>query len=104
MERSLDEGVTVTVDYLFKPGLADGFCTNLPKVLPDTAQSAGFRKLKAVRHGSDPNRVLLVEIWDDEPSYRQYIAWRTERGDVAKVEELTVHVHTNVWPNFIARI
>lgn len=100
----MGEGVTVTVDYLFKPGFADGFCANLPKVLLDTARFAGFRLLKAFRHGSDPNRVLLLETWEDEASYRKYIAWRTERGDVAKVEEIAVHAQTEVWPNFIAGI
>lgn len=97
----MGEGVTVTVDYLFKPGLADEFCKVLPRVLPDTARSAGFRDFRAVRHGSEPDRVLLLQTWDDETSYREYIEWRTQRGDVGLVEQMVVHARTDVWPNLV---
>lgn len=97
----MGEGVTVTVDYLFKPGRADEFCKVLPRVLTDTAGSAGFRNLRAVRHGSEPDRVLLVQTWDDETAYRKYIEWRTQRGDVGLVDQMVIHTRTEVWPNFV---
>ena len=99
----MDDGVSITVDYMFKPGYADGFCELIPSLLPDTAKFEGFRSIKVVRHGATPDRIMLIEEWDSEEHYKKYIAWRTERGDMEKTAQLLVDGRTDVWPTFVAK-
>ena len=99
----MSEGITITVEFMFKPGLADGFCDIIPRLLVDTARFEGFRDIKVVRHGAEPDRVLLVESWDGEDHYKKYIAWRTEQGDMDRTAQQLVSGRTDVWPTFVAR-
>ncbi|WP_340268474.1 putative quinol monooxygenase [Sphingobium mellinum] len=99
----MKEPVTITVDYKLKPEFVEAFCEVIPGVLPDTAKFAGFRDIKVVRHSSDRDRVLIVETWDDEESYRKYIAWRTERGDVSRLDAMLIYAKTDVWPEVVGR-
>ena len=99
----MDEGVSITVDYMFKPGHADGFCELIPTLLRDTAKFEGFRSIRVVRNGANPDRVMLIEEWDSEDHYKKYIAWRTERGDMDRTADLLVDGRTDMWPAFVAK-
>ena len=53
-------------------------------ILPDTAARAGAELIRAA---GDPatGTVTLYEEWDHLESQQAYMAWRTERGDIAKL-------------------
>jgi heme-degrading monooxygenase HmoA len=57
-----------------------------------------------VQHRDDPTRVLLVELWATEEAYRNYIAWRTERGDMDAIGRLAHSTAVNVWPHLVAQV
>ena len=97
----MSHGVTVTLEFIFNPGICDGFCATLPEMLKDTATRPGFRNIRVVRHKDDADRVLLIEQWDSEKHYQDYVAWRTERGDMAKMGPAVKSVQTNFWPQFV---
>jgi len=98
------DGVTITYEMRLKPETASDFIQALPELVKETSGVEGFRSIRVVRHGDDPARVLLIELWASEDAYRNYIAWRTERGDMDNVARLTTAVEVNVWPTLIAAI
>jgi quinol monooxygenase YgiN len=97
-------GVTVTLEMIFNPGFCDSFCAGLPEMLKETASRPGFRNIRAVRHKDDANRVILIEQWDSEKHYQDYVAWRTERGDFEKMGSAVKSMQMNFWPKEIAEI
>lgn len=75
--------VTITLTLNIKEEAVDAFCAGFPEMLKDTSRFPGFQAIRVLRHNSDPSRVILIEDWDSEEAYNAYIAWRTERGDMA---------------------
>lgn len=74
-------GVVVTLDLDVKSEAIDGLTTGLPEMIKDTAKRPGFIDIRIVRE-EGTNHVLFVERWETEQAYNDYIAWRTERGDM----------------------
>lgn len=75
------DGVKVTFTVKVQPEAIDGFCGALPEMIKETAKRPGFRDICIVRHATEPT-VMFIETWDSEQAYQDYIAWRTERGDM----------------------
>ena len=61
----MSEGVTVTVTWAIKPEFADKFVEALRGMFPVTRQHSGFRNIRLLRSGLDPNQFLLIEAWDE---------------------------------------
>jgi quinol monooxygenase YgiN len=100
----MTDGVTITLTFTLKPEFVDGFLTNMPEMLKDTANRTGFRDIRVVRHRDDPNRILIFETWDTEQSYAEYMAWRTERGDFESFGAMLAGApEVNYWPEVVAR-
>ena len=97
-------GVMITFELRLKPEAVSGFLDAVPHLIKESAEFNGFRSIRVVQHNEDPARILLVELWDSEAAYRSYIAWRTERGDMDNLAQLTISTEANVWSNFIAQI
>lgn len=54
------------------------------KILPDTAKRDGAELISAA--GDEKTKTVTVyEVWDRIESQQSYMAWRTERGDIAKL-------------------
>jgi quinol monooxygenase YgiN len=51
-------------------------------ILPDTAARPGARLIRAAGNPST-GTITLYEEWDRIESQQAYLAWRTERGDIA---------------------
>jgi quinol monooxygenase YgiN len=73
--------VMVTLDLDVKPEVIEPMCEGLPAMIADTKTRPGFIEIRIVRLPGT-NRVLFVERWASEQAYNDYIAWRTERGDM----------------------
>lgn len=96
--------VIVTMNMKLKPEAADGFCGVLPEMIKDTAKRPGFVDIQIVRHKDDPNNVLFVERWATEQHYHDYIAWRTERGDMDGVAAVLADApKLDFWPTTAAK-
>lgn len=95
----MSDGVTITLALTLKPEAVGPFCANLPAMFADTAKRKGFRDIKVVRNKENPNKVLFIENWDTEQDYNDYIAWRTERGDMeAMGGVIAAPPQMDVWP------
>jgi len=89
--------VIVTNEMKLKPGLGEVIAGRAPAMIDETAQRPGFIGIHIQRHKDDPDHVLLVEKWASEEDFRNYIAWREERGEGSAGivrEPPTI----NVWP------
>ena len=97
-------GVKVTLAVKLKPEAADAFCAALPEMIKDTAKRPGFRDICIVRHATDTGRVMFVETWDSEQAYHDYIAWRTERGEMDGMASIvTEPPQLDFWPIPVAQ-
>jgi len=96
----MSDGITIIMTMDVKPEVIDGLVSGLPAMIKDTAQRPGFRNIRVVRNG---NKINLIEEWDSEADYDAYIAWRTERGDMAGMGEMVNGVERSVWPTLIVK-
>ncbi|MDM8010929.1 MAG: antibiotic biosynthesis monooxygenase [Parasphingorhabdus sp.] len=96
-------GVKITFALKLIPEAVDAFCSALPETVKDTAKRPGFRDLCVVRHATDPSRLMFIETWDSEQSYHDYIAWRTERGEMDGMSAILAEPpQLDVWPILVA--
>ena len=95
--------IDITFRFKLKPDIADAYCAGLPEILEDTAKRPGFEAIKVVRNKEDPTVVLMIERWESEQAYQDYIAWRTERGDIAGfIAVLDGEPELAIWPAVVA--
>jgi quinol monooxygenase YgiN len=95
--------VTITLELTLKPEATETFCGGLAEMLKDTAKRSGFRDIRVVRHKHEPNKVLFIETWDSEQAYNDYIAWRTERGDMDAIGGIVASApKLSLWPTVVA--
>lgn len=96
-------GVKVTFTVKVVPEAVDAFCGALPAMIKDTAQRPGFRDICIVRHATDAGTVMFIETWDSEQAYHDYIAWRTERGDMDGMAAILAGPpQLDLWPITVA--
>lgn len=96
--------IVATLHLKLKPEAADGFCGVLPDMIKETAQRPGFIGIQIVRHKDDLNNVLFIERWASEQAYHDYVAWRTERGDMDGAAAVMADVpKLDFWPTTVAK-
>lgn len=96
-------GVKVTMSVTLRPNAVDGFCGALPEMIRDTAKRPGFHDICIVRHATEP-KVMFIETWDSEQDYHNYIAWRTERGEMEGMTTIvTEPPQLEFWPVVVAQ-
>lgn len=94
--------VMVTLELDVKPEVIDAMCAGLPDMIKDTATRPGFIEIRIVRQPGS-NRVFFVERWASEQAYNDYIAWRTERGEMEGfAASLNSPPQMTVWPVTVA--
>ncbi len=97
--------VVITFTMLVKPELAESFGPQLAEMVKDTAKRPGFGALRIVVAKDQPNKFLMIEDWESEEAYAAYIAWRTERGDMAAfADALAAPPEMSIWPSTIASV
>ena len=97
-------GVVITLDLDVKAELVDAVCGGVAEMIKDTAKRPGFIDIRVVRQPGT-TRVLFVERWESEQAYNDYIAWRTERGDMdGFAATLNAPPVMTVWPDTVAAI
>lgn len=99
----MSDGVLVTMVLTIKPEATAAFIPNLQAMFADTKLRKGFRNIKVERHQMDANKLLVVEEWDTAQDYQDYIAWRTERGDMESIGEvLAAPPQLDIWTKRVA--
>ena len=95
--------VMVTLDLDVKPEVIEPMCAGLPDMIKDTATRPGFIEIRIVRLPGT-NRVKFVERWESAQAYEDYIAWRTERGDMdGFAESMNSPPQITIWPVTVAK-
>jgi quinol monooxygenase YgiN len=98
----MSDHVIVTAVLSIKPEFTDSFSASLPTLFEDTAKQKGFRSIRADRHETHPNKILLVEEWETPQDYRNYVAWRESRGDLGQMAEvMSAAPELNIWSHAI---
>jgi heme-degrading monooxygenase HmoA len=94
----MSKGVTVTVTWSIKPGLADAYAEFLGGMFQEARLHKGFRSIRLLRGDADPNQFVLIEEWDETQNFNDYAQFRVERGDTAKLLGMTAsYPQMGVW-------
>ncbi|MFZ0679295.1 putative quinol monooxygenase [Candidatus Binatus sp.] len=81
-DSNVANGVTVTVNWIIKPELVENFIATLEKMFHQTRLREGFRNIRLLRSDADSNHFILIEEWDAAQNFQDYVAWRTDRGEM----------------------
>ena len=81
----MSKGVFVTVTWKIKPELADTCVDLLRNMFPTTRLKKGFRNIRLMRSEVHPDEFILVQEWDEVQDHINYMQFRTETGDIAKL-------------------
>ncbi len=100
----MNQDVVVTMDVVLKPDNTERFAQMDQTPLEGTRNFPGCRGVQIVRHKDDPNRFLFVERWETEQAYKDYIAWRTERGEFQGLQKMAVSIEVNIWPQTVVTV
>jgi heme-degrading monooxygenase HmoA len=96
-----DSGVTVTFELRLKPEAVDFFKGAAAGMLAGARDFPGFRTIRIVQHKDDPSRMLFVERWESAQAYKDYIAWRTSRGEMDGLKSFATGTDTTLWPALV---
>jgi heme-degrading monooxygenase HmoA len=97
-----DSGVTITFELRLKTEAVDFFKGAAAGMLEGAKGFPGFRTIRIVQHKDEPARILFVERWESEQAYKDYIAWRTSRGEMEGLKSFATWTDTNLWPTVAA--
>ncbi len=81
----MSQGVTVVVNWVVKPGLADAFVETLTGLFPETRRCRGFRSIHLLAGATASDQFMLIQEWDDAQSFQDYARFRAETGDAEKL-------------------
>ncbi len=79
--------VVITVEFAAKTGLENEFSTYLIETQDETRNFEGCIKFELHTEEESPGTVFMVEEWTAKEAYFAYLAWRKERGDMAKLRQ-----------------
>ncbi|QIE26226.1 2-succinyl-6-hydroxy-2,4-cyclohexadiene-1-carboxylate synthase (plasmid) [Caballeronia sp. SBC1] len=88
LERASGDAITVTLLMKVKDDHAADFIGGLPELMRETSSAPGVRSVRAFHNVETVNAILFVEEWENEAAFKTYIAWRTERGDMARLGQM----------------
>jgi len=82
--------ILVIADLNLKPERLEDFTVFMENYLPHTRGYDGCNELTIHKNQDDPTNLVIVEDWDSRQIYEKYLVWRTERGDMEKLEPFFV--------------
>jgi len=77
--------VMVVVELPAQPDKAEDIVSFISAIVPDTRTFDGFEGITLHRSQDDPDHLLLLEAWESRAHHGKYLAWRTDRGDLATI-------------------
>lgn len=86
----MSKGVLATVTWKIKPELVDTCVETLREMFPITRLKKGFRNIRLLRSEVEPDEFILVQEWDEVEDHQNYMQFRAETGDIAKLMAMTV--------------
>lgn len=78
---------TVLLEIKVKKENIDAMMPGFREQLPDTRAFDGCIAIAVNQNKDDLSNFVIVETWETREKYEAYFAWRTERGDIAGLEE-----------------
>ncbi len=96
------DGATITMELNLHPQFVAAMTTR-EENFEVTSSRPGFRGIRMLQHGAEPTRIIFIEHWDSPSAYRDYLNWRTERGDMEGLKRVASSIEINVWPTLVGK-
>ncbi|MGE0487474.1 MAG: putative quinol monooxygenase [Gammaproteobacteria bacterium] len=84
----------VLLGATIKAGCHDKLRARFVELLPATRNFEGCIYLYIVKDQDQPDRILIIELWESRAHYEKYLAWRTETG---VMDELATMMENPSW-------
>ena len=81
--------VSVLLEGVLKEGLVDEFVEICKSAYPVTRAYDGCQGINLTLNVDDPKNYVMTEIWDSKEHYEQYLAFRTEDGNVDAINAMS---------------
>jgi quinol monooxygenase YgiN len=75
----VSDGVIITVVWTLKPEAVDGFRARISEGIKETATHRGLR---SIRVSQRDNRFLVIQHWDSQGEFDEYVAWHRKKGSM----------------------
>ena len=72
----------VVADFTFKEEEADNMADRWRTLFPDTRGYPGCIDLSVSRNQDDPNKFVIIVVWESREQAENYLNWRSDRGDL----------------------
>ena len=76
--------VRVLLEMKAKPGTGNDLVAAFKSTLADTRAFEGCISIATLQNSDDADNLVLVEVWESREHHEKYLAWRRERGDIAR--------------------
>ncbi len=93
--------IKVILELNLKPEVADAVVGGFGQMLVDTRAFEGCEEISVVRDQDDTNRVLVLEQWATRENYEAYLAWRTERGDMDGIADISTQPYKVTYYDYV---
>ena len=77
--------VTVILELQAQRDKLEELKDGITAMVPDTLAYDGCGGITMYQGQDDSNTIVLLEPWASQAHHERYLAWRTERGDLAAV-------------------
>ncbi|RKR76587.1 putative quinol monooxygenase [Frondihabitans australicus] len=93
--------MTVLLEITLKPD-AEGADDIIRETLAQTAAFDGQESLEVLVDDDDPNKIVVVEIWESTAHHAAYDAWRKTPEGASKLGTITAERNKRVFSHTIA--
>ncbi|MGB0237369.1 MAG: putative quinol monooxygenase [Cycloclasticus sp.] len=80
--------VDIILDLHVNPENREELLSFFSSILPDTRAYKGCQNITVTSNEDNLHNIVILEKWNQRSDYENYMAWRTERGDIEKIASL----------------
>jgi quinol monooxygenase YgiN len=80
--------VDIILDLHVNPENREELLSFFSSILPDTRAYMGCQNITVTSNEDNLHNIVILEKWNQRSDYENYMAWRTERGDIEKIASL----------------
>jgi quinol monooxygenase YgiN len=93
---------TVTAEFVCIDGVGGKLIELLSQMIPETLQKKGAISIDMCVDQDNPDRIVLIERWQNRANHEAYVAYRKKRGDIDTIMEMLVTPPKFIWLDLIA--
>jgi quinol monooxygenase YgiN len=91
----------VTAEFVCIDGLGGKLIELLSQMIPETLRKKGAISIEMCVDQDNPDRVVLIQRWQNRTDHETYVAYRKESGDIDTIAEMLISPPKFIWLDII---